>query len=245
MDTFELISLIKVAILFTVQFTTGILVSRYNIRVNYTRKINHLSLFFTDPFLYMIFQVDPVPGAELSAAIGSMLFMVIYIAPIRSRVPFIKMMFTSFDRPEDRPYTLLWMVTQLAAGYIVLVPLSMYLNSIGYYSLISIPIFINGLGDGLAEPVGIRFGKHKYQTRALFSDKKFTRSYEGSAMVFLASIVILMMFQSFFSPIQFVVALIVIPILMTLAEAFSPHTWDAPFLFLTGGCSLVMILQIT
>lgn len=244
METFELISLIKVVILFSVQFSTGLLVSRYHVRVNYTRKVNHFILFFTDPFLYMIFQVTPAPGEEFGAAIVSLLFLVIYIEPIRKRVPFIRTMFSSFDRPEDRPHTLLWLVTQVAAGNLVLVPLGMYLNSIGYYSLISIPIFINGLGDGLAEPVGIKFGKHKYETRALFTDKKFTRSYEGSVMVFLASIVILLIFQASFAPIQLIIALLIIPILMTLAEAFSPHTWDAPFLFLTGGVSIVMILNL-
>jgi hypothetical protein len=30
---------------------------------------------------------------------------------------------------------------------------------------------------------------------------------------------------------------------MTLAEAFSPHTWDTPFLFLVGGLSLLGIVH--
>ena len=32
-------------------------------------------------------------------------------------------------------------------------------------------------------------------------------------------------------------------VLMTLAEAFSPHSWDSPFLFLVGGMSLAGVLQ--
>ena len=43
---------------------------------------------------------------------------------------------------------------------------------------------------------------------------------------------------------QFVVALAIIPIIMTLAEAFSPHTWDGPFLYLAGGVSTVGVLEI-
>jgi len=32
----------------------------------------------------------------------------------------------------------------------------------GYEDLILIPILTNGVGDGLAEPIGIRFGRIKY-----------------------------------------------------------------------------------
>jgi len=39
--------------------------------------------------------------------------------------------------------------------------------------------------------------------------------------------------------------LLIIPIAMTLAEAFSPHTWDGPFLSLVGGSSTVGVLEIS
>jgi hypothetical protein len=41
--------------------------------------------------------------------------------------------------------------------------------------------YITGVGDGLAEPVGIWLGKHKYKTRSCFSPRRYTRSWEGSA----------------------------------------------------------------
>ena len=43
---------------------------------------------------------------------------------------------------------------------------------------------------------------------------------------------------------QVMFALVFIPILMTLAEAFSPHTWDGPFLYLSGGLSTVLVLEL-
>jgi len=103
------------------------------------------------------------------------------------------------------------------------------------------PILINGIGDGLAEPVGVRFGRHPYQTKALFTRKKYVRTLEGSACVFLASIAILIYFHALFTPGQLVAALIILPLVMTLAEAFSPHTWDTPFLFLVGYLTLFVI----
>ena len=115
--------------------------------------------------------------------------------------------------------------------------------SINKMELIFIIIIINGIGDGLAEPIGVRFGKHKYKTHALFTKKKYERSLEGSACVFLTALIAIILFSKSFSPIQFIVAIITIPILMTLAEAFAPHSWDNPFLFIVGEIQLFLIFQ--
>ncbi|MFX1260017.1 MAG: hypothetical protein ACFFAN_19380, partial [Promethearchaeota archaeon] len=157
---------------------------------------------------------------------------------------FINTMFLCFDRPEDRPHTLFWLWTQIGTIYLILIPMYIYFNAIEKVELLFIPMLINGFGDGLAEPIGIRFGKHKYKTYALFSKKKYVRSLEGSACVFIASLISTMICFPFFSSVQFIVALIAIPIIMTLAEAFSPHTWDNPFLYLVNALLIVGILLI-
>ncbi len=150
-------------------------------------------------------------------------------------------MFLSFDRPEDRPYTLKWLSTQIAAAYVVIIPMIILFSKSGYNNLIFVPLIINGIGDGLAEPIGIRFGRLKYSTYALFSKRKYIRTIEGSLCVFITSIVVIILFQSSFNHAEFICALIVIPVVMTLAEAFSPHTWDTPFLFFVGYTSLYLI----
>jgi len=153
-------------------------------------------------------------------------------------------MFLSFDRPEDRPNTLWWLFTQVLVGYIVLVPSVMFFVLNGLEGLIWIPLLIIMFGDGLAEPVGIRFGKHKYETYALFSKKKYVRTLEGSACVFLASIIVIVVFHYSFTQLQFIIAMISIPFIMTFVEAFSPHTWDTPTLNLAGYCALYGITRI-
>ncbi|GJL76464.1 MAG: hypothetical protein NMNS02_25700 [Nitrosomonas sp.] len=150
-------------------------------------------------------------------------------------------MFRSFDRPEDRPLTLTWLYTQFIASYSVLIPLLMYFESRDMLPLIMIIIIANGLGDGLAEPVGIRYGKRKYTTYALFTQKKYVRSYIGSACVFITTLLAVLAFQQYFTPAQLVAALITLPILITLAEAFSPHTWDSPFIYGVGGMAMIGI----
>jgi len=227
-----------------IQYCAGLLVLHKGIKVNYTRKINHFSLFFIPLFFRSIFPHEvSFDRFIIGCIIGTLIFF-IYIKPIRDKISIITTMFLSFDRPEDRPNTLLWLFTQALAGYIVLIPMVILFVRNGLDGLIWIPLLIIIFGDGLAEPVGIKFGKHKYKTYAFFSKKKYVRSFEGSACVFLASIVVVSIFYSSFTQIQFIIALIFIPFLMTLIEAFSPHTWDTPTLKLAGYSALYGITRI-
>ncbi len=73
---------------------------------------------------------------------------------------------------------------------------------------------------------------------------KYVRTIEGSACDFITSVIVIFLFQSYFSPAEFICALIVIPIVMTLAEALAPHTWDTPFLFFIGYLTLYIITRI-
>lgn len=235
---------LTVAIHLIITFLNGMMVKHLNVRVNYTRKINHFFLFFLPIFINSML---PFTQSTMSTLIGMGLMIAIlgiYTEPIRSRVRWIGISFLSFDRPEDRPYTMLWLMTQVIAGSIVIIPLFIYFNSINMIPLIYIPILINGIGDGLAEPVGIRFGKHHYETRALFTSKRYVRTVEGSACVFITSIVTMVLFKDYFSGTQFMAALIIIPIIMTLVEALSPHTWDTPFLYGASGLSIFGIFMI-
>ena len=102
-----------------------------------------------------------------------------------------------------------------------------------------------GIGDGLAEPVGIYLGRHKYWTTSCFGDRKYQRSWEGSACVFLSSVVFVSCFYyTFESATQFYIALVLLPPAMAYAEATSPHTIDTPFLMGVGGFLLWIISHI-
>ena len=233
--------IIQTGILISVAYASGSLVYYKGVKVNYTRKINHFALFFVPMFLDNILPVKP---SIESIIIGSFLAvggLIIYIKPVRNKSRIIQRMFLSFDRPEDRPNTLLWLSTQITVGYLILIPIMIYFFTIGYGDLILIPILVNGIGDGLAEPVGVRFGRIKYKTYALFSKITYERTVEGSACVFFTSIIVIIFFHSGFTSSEFICALIIFPIVMTLAEAFAPHTWDTPFLFLFGFLTIYIV----
>lgn len=241
--------LIKTGIYFTIMYLTGLLVLKKGVKVNYTRKINHFSLLAV-PFLLGIILRSPPPRGgtgdyimQIVGLLSGLLFLALFLKPIRERVGIFNTAFRGIDRPEDRPYTLIWITTQTAANFIVATPIAVYLGMINKPELIFIIILINGIGDGLAEPVGVRFGKHKYQTFALFTKRKYVRTIEGSACVFITSIVVVILFGSLFSTSQFIIALITFPIIMTLVEAKAPHSWDNPFLFAVGSILLFLILH--
>lgn len=250
MIDFIICQLIKFGLYFIIWYINGLLVLKKGVKVNYTRKINHFSILFI-PFLLDMVSLSNRPPAEngsnfLLPTIGllsGLLYFLLFIKPIRERVKVINTAFLSVDRPEDRPHTLLWLTTQTAACFFVMIPLTFYLAIINKMELIFIIIIISGIGDGLAEPIGVRFGKHKYKTYALFTKKKYERSVEGSLCVLIVGFVTIFLFGPALSPNQFIVALSTIPILMTLTEAFSPHTWDNAFLILIGEILLFLILQ--
>ena len=240
-DPVLLKGVIQTVILFSIQYVSGSLVYYKGIKVNYTRKINHFALFFVPMFLDKFIPVKPSLELLIIGSILAVTGLIIYIKPVRIKSNFIQRMFLSFDRPEDRPNTLLWLSTQTAFGFLVLIPFIILFYTSGYEYLIIIPILVNGIGDGLAEPVGVRFGKHKYQTYALFSKIKYERTLEGSACIFITSVVVILFFQSGFTSSEFIYVIIIFPIVMTLSEAFAPHTWDTPFLFLFGYSTIYLI----
>ncbi len=234
----------NVFLLCIIQYFNGLLVIHKNVRVNYTRKINHFLLFFIPIFLNRSYVYDEEYWLYILGAFLAVAKFIFYTFPVRRRISFINTMFRSFDRPEDRPNTLLWITTQTAAGHSVLIPMGILFTSYELYELVLIPLLIYGIGDGLAEPVGVRFGKHKYRAYALFSKRRYIRTLEGSAVVFLTGMLVTAFYFYYFSPLQFAIAMATVPLLMTLAEAFSPHTWDSPFMFLVGFLTLFGITFI-
>ena len=98
----------------------------------------------------------------------------------------------AFDRVEDRPNTLKWMHSQfvlLTIFILVLLMINSMIDSTSNTTLLIIPTIINGFGDGLAEPVGRRWGgNYQYIVYGCCTEYKYVRSYPGSLMVWLSGI---------------------------------------------------------
>lgn len=241
---FYLSQAVLLSSLFGIYYVSGQLVRRKGIKVNYTRKINHFAIFFLPTILGLVFVYDKSSLTRVLSLVFAICTTFIFIQPIRERSGIVRTMFLSIDRPEDRPHTLRWLITQYIAAALVIIPLTVYFTSVNLEALVLIPLLINGLGDGLAEPVGVRFGRTTYRARALFSDKMYQRSIEGSLCVFAAGILSVVLFSAEFTSPQFIAALVTIPLAATLAEAFSPHTWDSPFIYGVTGLLLIGIVNL-
>lgn len=222
----------------------------------------HFSSFFL-PFL-----IDEIVAIRSHYSITFLKFWLILLVyllatkPARRKIYPALLIFRAIDRPDDRPYTLKWMVTQFIASSLVILPFKALWDDWGgtygedfVEDLIFILVMVNGLGDGLAEPVGIKFGKYHlfgreltYRTRAIWYQGKFwngsfKRSYPGSFTVWIVTLISILIFNDPFTTAQWIACLIYLPIIMTLTEAFSPRTWDSPFLFLIGAIVLSWIIK--
>merc|ERR1719281_751169 len=106
--------------------------------------------------------------------------------------------------------------------YMVWAPYSV--NGFPAHNLCYIFAMVAGLGDGLAEPVGVHWGKHKYEVGAFMSGsaRKYTRSFEGSCTVALSTyIFVAMRWYLFPNATSFWLTMLMLPPLMTLAKAKS------------------------
>ncbi len=218
-------------------YLMGRQVIRRGWKVGYTRKAGALMLYFL-PYAAMR---GPSPYPNITSASISLgvfiLLLMLMSAPIRNRVPFLATAFASIDRPEDRPFTLTWLITSILAVWgVVILWIWLAPATLGY---VFVAFFISGIGDALAEPVGLYFGRHSYRTTALFTDKTYIRTLEGSAVVFVSGVAAVLMVHGFSLDTQGWLALALFPTMGTLAEAKSPHTWDQPFII--GSCAVIAV----
>lgn len=228
-------------------YLLGLLVKCDNWKVGYTRKIL-AGVLYLAPF--QIGAWWPIEYSTSSLTLTCIVFSACLLTcakPLRSRVPFLATAFAAIDRPEDRPLTLTWLLSSLFVVWAILMIWAMILPVPVAYVILA--LFISGVADAVAEPVGVRFGRHRYKTRALWTDKTYTRSLEGSAAFCLTTIVGVFFVShatnGFGGPGAFYLTLILFPIVATLVEAKSPHTWDQPFLIGSSGLLACVIYLIS
>lgn len=258
------IVLANAAVFFAVAFFLGLGVKKLDWRVNYTRKAFSLVVLLMlvvtmprdwSPVLVTwharcpdVGKISPLYFAPLAVFPVCML---LFAEPLRLRSRFLSTAFLAIDRPEDRPHTLRWFVSSYVLT--IIIALGMYrlaqdADYVGYHmaDAVFIAAFVSGIGDALAEPIGIRFGRKTYRTREFLGDRVYERSYAGSACVFASAViaVTLLAMQNYWGISGTTAALLVYPLALTLAEAKSPHTWDQPFIFLAAALAAPVFAEI-
>src|SRR5512145_845417 len=84
---FVLSQFCKVGALAGIAFACGVLVRRFGVLVNYTRKINHFSLFCVPQLLDVLFGVTPGLASGVVNGVATVAMFGLFWRPVRARLP--------------------------------------------------------------------------------------------------------------------------------------------------------------
>ena len=188
---------------------------RNGTRTGYTRKTFHFLIFGTVAALQWRF------GTPAVCLFGSMCTLAVFYAVWRGPG---HLLYEAMAREKDEPHRTFFILvpyfTTLIGGLV---------SNVLFGPIAVAGYLVTGLGDAIGEPAGTLFGKHRYRVRSL-SSVPATRSYEGSAAVFVMSAVALVLAAAASPQIALghfgVLKLLGIAAASTVAEAISPHGWD-------------------
>lgn len=145
--------------------------TRRGVRTPYTRKVFHFCIFSMAGITQMLWGL---PGVTVYGTVVS--FRVLHAAWRGDGDPF----YEAIARPSDAPCRTLFVVVPL-----VTTALGGGLSNLLFAPFGYVGYLVCGWGDAVGEPVGTRFGRHRYRAPSL-AGVPATRSLEGSAAVFLA-----------------------------------------------------------
>ncbi|MBR3654271.1 MAG: hypothetical protein IKN62_02410 [Elusimicrobia bacterium] len=204
-------------------------------KVNYTRKIQHFAAYLVPLLSPPTEPLGILP--HLWESLFVLFMFLILIKPVREFSKFFMIQFNSLDRVEDRPNTLKWIVlgNMLPGLLIITIFKQIFETYLNLPDLAAVVVFTVAIGDGFAEPVGTYLGKKKYVVPSWNMKNRYVRSYAGSACVYFFALLFLVLYRGQFSnPTEFWTAIVLFPPIMTLAEAFAPHSMDTPIMMLIG-----------
>lgn len=193
----------------------GHLKCRRGWRTGYTRKVFHVLTFLSAAFVQMRWAL---PGLCVFGA-GATLVLAYAIAKGAGH-PLYEAIAREQDAPHRTYYIIIPYFATLAGGLA---------SNIFFGPFAVVGYLVGGLGDAAGEPVGTRWGRHRYAAPTL-GRVKTTRSIEGSAGVLMASLLAVAVGVGMLPQVHFSLAsLLTLPVIAmacALLEAASPHGWD-------------------
>ena len=132
-------------------------------------------------------------------------------------------LYESVARPEDAPHRTIYLIVPYIASV-----LGAFFSKLLVGDFFYIGILVTGVGDAIAEPIGVKFGKHKYSVPAI-TKLKARRSIEGSLSVFMVGFLVSFIFFVIKGlgnfPLWILISMIV-GLVTSFVEAISPHGLD-------------------
>ena len=209
-----IVSPLSVFCIFLFLFCSGKLKLTFNITTNYTRKLFHILVFSVAGIIGYLFGFKAV--MLYGGITGLIMIFVIWLGEGN-------ILYEGIGREQDIPHRSFYIgvpfISTAIAGLI---------NNYLFIELALVGYLVAGWGDAIGEPVGVRFGKHRYRVPSL-RNVQCTRSIEGSLAIMGMSIfgTIVALFLIGDIPLEMIILAGVITGLATAAiEAFSPHGID-------------------
>jgi len=197
----------------------GWLKLRRGMRTGDTRKLFHFSIFLLATYVHASY--GPA-GVNLLGCLAAIY--IGYCLLSGDGNPLYEAMARKSDHPRRSLHILIPFLATAAGG---ICSLSLF----GEYALFGFAIC--GIADAIAEPIGIRLGRHRYRSLNLPGCKASHRSFEGSLAVFAASFLVAVLIQCTtlnpLSPLSLTDSLLpaaAIATGATLVEGLSPHGTD-------------------
>ncbi len=162
---------------------------------------------------------------DVRVACAILLVLVVVVCRFRGHPPF-SYAFLGNTRESDAPYEAFhfwfsWSISMLSLLAIDLLFADVVLTRTA--------ALLVGIGDGVAEPIGTRFGRHRYAIPSVFSRRPCSRSLEGSLAVVVGSFAtIVCCFGPYPFPgmPQLLFSAALIGLAIGVIEALSPHGLD-------------------
>lgn len=146
----------------------GWLKTQKNWRTAYTRKVFHFIIFTSASILQLS------AGLPAVVVFGSVTSLFVLAAVMKgASSPFYLALARPGDAPKEKLFILVPLLTTALGGV---------LANLFFGSVAGIGYLVGGWGDAIGEPVGSRWGRHRYKVPSL-AGVKATRSLEGSAAV--------------------------------------------------------------
>ena len=169
-STAEVVAGVPLALLYVglVAGFAGWLRTRRGVRAPYTRKVFHFFIISAAGVIQLVWGLTAVVvfgSVTAAAVVGAVL--------AGSGLPF----YEALARPTDAPHRTLFVVVPL-----ITTALGGVLSNLLFSPFAPVGYMVTGWGDAVGEPVGTRWGAHRYQVPSL-AGVKATRSLEGSAAV--------------------------------------------------------------
>lgn len=152
-------------------YAAGHLRVRRDVRTPYTRKIFHFAIFTAAGALHLAL------GLPAVVVFGSVTTAIVLFAVWRGDG---FAFYEAMARPSDAPRRTLFILIPLATTAVGGV-----LSNLAFPAHAFVGYLVCGWGDAVGEPVGTRWGRHRYRVPSM-GGVPATRSLEGSAAVFAA-----------------------------------------------------------